>query len=114
MVLPKKSTGKKALGDSVNIQQNKNFMVYLLFFFQLNFYFAEYLQNHPTLSSLWTFWVEPSIRNFWTEPSITGGKLGLAIGLIVLYIQTYLILFLSAKEFFKRSFFAFFVKLGKA
>lgn len=90
------------------------FMVYLLFFFQLNFYFAEYLQNHPMLSSLWTFWVEPSIRNFWTEPSITGGKLGLAIGLIVLYIQTYLILFLSAKEFFKRSFFAFFVKLGKA
>lgn len=90
------------------------FMVYLLFFFQLNFYYAEYLQNHPTLSSLWDFWLEPSIRNFWMEPSITVGRLGMAIGLIVLHIQTCLILFLSAKEFFRRTFFAHFVKLGRA
>ena len=79
------------------------FMVYLLFFFQLNFYYAEYLPNHATLSSLWTFWV---------EPSITVRKLGLAIGLIVLHIQTYLILFLFAKELFRRTVFAYFVKLG--
>lgn len=85
------------------------FMVYLLFFFQLNFYYAEYLQNHPTLSSLWTFWVEPSIGNFWMEPSITVRKLVLAIGLIVLHIQTYLILFLFAKE----TVFAYFVKVGR-
>lgn len=90
------------------------FMVYLLFFSQLSFYYVGYVQSHPTLFALWDFWLEPSIRNFWMEPSITVGRLGMAIGLIVLHIQTCLILFLFAKEFFIRTVFAYFVKVGRA
>lgn len=81
------------------------FMVYLLFFSQLNFYYVGYVQSHPTLFALWGFWI---------DPSVTDGRLEVAISLISMHLQAFIILFLFGKEVFKRTVFAFFLKLGRS
>lgn len=80
-------------------------MFYLLYFIQLNIDYIRYLQSHPTLFSLWGFWI---------EPSVTDGRLEVAISLISMHLQAFIILFLFGKEVFKRTVFAFFVKLGRS
>lgn len=81
------------------------FSVCLGYFFKLSVDYIIYLQSHPTLFALWDFWL---------EISETGGNLQEAMILIVLYLQIFIILFLLGKEFFKRTVFAFFVKLGRS